>query len=99
MSRGIAARLTITFFRTSVTRASPRTISRRRSRGRLQAAWNLRASGLAADLCPAVFQRHRAVEDRLVVCRIRIDAEVALPLELKSRPVRRRRQRRLNLAV
>jgi hypothetical protein len=39
----------------------------------------------AADLRPGVLQRDSSIEDRLARRRIGIDAEVALPLELKAR--------------
>ena len=43
-------------------------------------------------LRPGVFQRHGAVEDRRARPRIRIDREVAEPLELEARAGRRRRR-------
>src|SRR5688572_15651120 len=44
----------------------------------------LRAA-LLLDLRPGVAQRHGAVEDRSVLSRVGIDAEVPLPLELVER--------------
>ena len=46
-----------------------------------------------------VLQRHRAVEHRRVRARVRIDAEIAQPLELEARAWRRLGERRLDLAA
>ena len=44
------------------------------------------AFSLLFDLGPGVAQRHRAVEDQLAGRGIRVDAEIAQPLELVARP-------------
>ena len=95
---GSRRRRTITSSRTNAIRASRRTISRRDEVETLGGR-KTTTRRLAADLCPAVFQRDRAIEDRPGRRRVGIHAEVTLPLELKARAVWRRRQRGLDLAV
>src|SRR5688572_10789318 len=66
--------------------------------GRRRIAGNSRASASAGDSCPAVFQCDGSVEDRRARPRVRIDGEIALPLELESTGRRRLRERRFHLA-
>src|SRR5262245_41867061 len=71
-------------------------LERAASKAGLFAYW---PSRLLACLRPAVLQRHGAIEDRRAASRIRINGEVALPLELVARAGGGRGQRRFDLAA